>query len=85
MKLVPAPALAGGVLALVALTLLGAFLTSDHDLVRSLAQGLLNILIGVAGFYFGSSEGSRNKDGVIAQSSIAAQRPGGTEGPPPAA
>ena len=66
MKIATAPALAGGFLVLFALALLGAFLTQDKDLVRALAQGLMNIVIAVAGFYFGSSQGSRRKDETIA-------------------
>ncbi len=66
MKITPAPALAGGFVALFALVLLGAFLTGDKDLVRALAQGLMNIVVAVAAFYFGSSQGSRRKDDTIA-------------------
>ncbi len=66
MKIATAPALAGGFLVLFALALLGAFLTGDRDLVRALAQGVMNIIIAVAAFYFGSSQGSRRKDETIA-------------------
>jgi len=66
MKIPTAPALAGGFLVLFALVLLGAFLTHDKDLVRALAQGLLNIVVAVSAFYFGSSQGSQRKDDTIA-------------------
>ena len=65
MKIATAPALAGGFLLLFALVLIGAFVSQDRDLVRALAQGLLNVIVGVAAFYFGSSEGSRRKDSLI--------------------
>ena len=67
MKISTAPALAGGFLLLFALVLLGAFLAHDRDLVRVLSQGVLNIVIAVAAYYFGSSQGSERKDATIAQ------------------
>jgi hypothetical protein len=66
MKIPTAPALAGGFLVLFALVIAGAFVTADHDLIRALAQGLLNIVVAVAAFYFGSSAGSQAKDATIA-------------------
>lgn len=39
----------------------------DKDLFKYLAQGLLNIAIGIAGFYFGSSQGSQKKDDTISK------------------
>jgi hypothetical protein len=66
MQLHAAPTLAAGVFALLALVTASAFLTGDRDLVRMLAQGLLNIAVGVASYYFGSSAGSRHKDETIA-------------------
>jgi hypothetical protein len=59
--------LAAALVLLFAAVIAGAFVTRDHELARQLAQGLLNIVIGVAGFYFGSSSGSRAKDDAIAK------------------
>lgn len=58
--------LAAAFLGLFAIVLIGAFVTRDRDLMHSLSQGLLNILIAVAAFYFGSSQGSQKKDDTIA-------------------
>lgn len=59
-----------GVLALAFLALFAGVLWAadwlDKDLFKTLAQGLLNILIAVAAFYFGSSQGSQKKDETIA-------------------
>lgn len=77
MKIPTAPALAGGFLLLFALVLLGAFLRGDEELARALAQGLLNIVIGVAAFYFGSSQGSQRKDEVIGEAMKRAPAPTG--------
>ena len=74
MKIQTAPALAGSFLVLFALVLLGAFLTTDRDLVRTLSQGVLSIVIGIAGYYFGSSAGSRSKDDAIAAAMTAPPR-----------
>jgi hypothetical protein len=76
-KLSIAPALAGGFVLLFAAVILGGFVRGDTELVRQLASGLLNIVIAVAGFYFGSSAGSQGKDATIAQLAAAP--------PPPAA
>lgn len=62
-----ASALAGAFLLLFAGVFVGAFLIGDTDLVKLLAQGLLNIMIAVAAFYFGSSHGSQAKDATIAK------------------
>jgi hypothetical protein len=65
MKLTTQAALAAGFLLLFAAVILGAFLTADRNLVTLLSQGLLNIVIAVASFYFGSSQGSQTKDATI--------------------
>ena len=51
-------------LALFAAVTYGAW-QSDHDLFKTLAQGLLNIIIAIAAFYWGSSQSSRSKDDAI--------------------
>ena len=66
MKTAPAPALAAAFVLLFALAMGAAWLEGDRELARQLSQGLLNILIAVAGFYFGSSQGSRTKDAAMA-------------------
>ena len=66
MKRNPAPALAAALVLLFALALGAAWLAGDRELARQLSQGLLNVVIGVASFYFGSSQGSQAKDAAIA-------------------
>ena len=66
MSITPAPALASAFVGLFALAMGAAWMEGDRELARQLSQGLLNILIAVAGFYFGSSQGSRGKDAAIA-------------------
>ena len=73
MKLDPAPALAAAFVLLFAVAMGAAWLAGDRELARQLSQGLLNILIAVSGFYFGSSRGSQAKDATIA----AALKPAG--------
>lgn len=68
MTLPPAAAtLAGAFVVLFGLVILGGFVRGDTELVRQLASGLLNIVIAVAAFYFGSSQGSQAKDATIAR------------------
>lgn len=57
------------IFALVATALVIALLTGDTDTARGLVDTLKNLAMIVAGFYFGSSVGSRAKDGAL--------RPGG--------
>ena len=67
MKMSPAPALAAALLLLFAGSMLGSFEVTDlHDLFKSMAQALTNIVIGLAGYYYGSSQGSQKKDDTIA-------------------
>jgi hypothetical protein len=83
MNITPAPVLAGAFVLLFGLVLGGAFLTSDKDLVRALAQGLMNILVAVASFYFGSSQGSQRKDAAIAAAlNLRTQPPAAAEAGP---
>jgi len=83
MKITTQAALAGGLVLLFAAVIGGAFLTGDNELARQLAQGLLNIVIAVAAFYFGSSQGSQAKDATISAALNAPAapptQPGGAE------
>jgi len=45
---------------------LGAYLAGQWDLFKTLSQGLENIIIAIAAYYWGSSSSSRAKDDAIA-------------------
>jgi hypothetical protein len=61
-----APTLAFALLAVFACVTFGAFQLKDDSLFKTLAQGLLNIIIAIAAYYWDSSQGSRAKDDAIA-------------------
>ena len=61
-----APLIAAAFLALfVVAMIIAAFV--DQELFRAMGYALNNIVVGLAGYYFGTSQSSANKDAVIAQ------------------
>lgn len=58
--------LAFAFLALFSCVTYGAWQLKDAELFKTLSQGLLNILIAIAAYYWGSSSSSRAKDDTIA-------------------
>lgn len=58
--------LAFAFLALFSAVTYGAWQLKDAELFKTLSQGLLNILIAIAAYYWGSSQNSRAKDDTIA-------------------
>ena len=49
----------------------------DQELFRAMGYALVNIVVGLAGYYFGTSQSSATKDAVIAKSLSSSAPKGG--------